>query len=253
MMTSRMTFHHRYRAKPFALGGSIGLLRREHAGRRTPQPGDLLVLIGGLTGNDGIHGASASSAGSEMDHAAVQIGSPLEQVKFRQAILDLRDADCLRTLTDIGGAGLNSGVGEMGDPGGVVLNTALVPLKTSSLPTWTILLSESQERMILAVPPERIAQARQILDRHLVRNNMVGAFTADGRYTVLHDASLSEAEILELDPGAPGLDAESGFSVRYDLLDYEPPPIPNAPPARPPAPPAEWPDFDLDPPRSRWS
>lgn len=248
MMTSRMTFHHRYRAKPFALGGSIGLLRREHAGRRTPQPGDLLVLIGGLTGNDGIHGASASSAGSEMDHAAVQIGSPLEQVKFRQAILDLRDAGCLRALTDIGGAGLNSGVGEMGDPAGVALNTALVPLKTASLPTWTILLSESQERMILAVPPARIAQARQILDDHLVRNSVVGAFTADGHYTVVHDPTLTEAAILELDPEAPGLDADSGFSVRYDLLDYEPPPIPSGPPDRPAEPPAEWPDIDLGPP-----
>ncbi len=247
MTSSRMTFHHSYRAKPFALGGSIGLMRAEHAGRRTPQAGDLLVLIGGLTGNDGIHGASASSAGSEMDHAAVQIGSPLEQVKFRQAILDLRDAGCLRALTDIGGAGLNSGVGEMGDPGGVLLNTALVPLKTSSLPSWTILLSESQERMILAVPPESIAAAREILDRHLVRNTVVGLFTADGRYTVVHEPGLDQDGLAELDPNVPDVEASSGFSVPYEHLDYRPPPIEAPPPRRRAGAASAWPQVELSP------
>jgi phosphoribosylformylglycinamidine (FGAM) synthase-like enzyme len=223
MMSAHMSFHRSYRAKPFALGGSVGLIPTSCAGRRRPQPGDLLVLIGGLTGNDGIHGASASSAGSTMDHASVQIGSPLEQVKFRQAIIDLRDAGCLRALTDLGGAGLNSGVGEMGDPGGVWLNTALVPLKTSALPPWIILLSESQERMILAVPPERIEEGCAVLDRHGVRNTVVGRFTADGRYTVVHAPEIGEREIHALDLAAPAGDPETGFSVPYELLQYAPP------------------------------
>jgi phosphoribosylformylglycinamidine (FGAM) synthase-like enzyme len=229
MMSAHMTFHRRYRAKPFALGGSVGLIPTSCAGLRRPQPGDLLVLIGGLTGNDGIHGASASSAGSSMDHASVQIGSPLEQVKFRQAIIDLRDAGCLRALTDLGGAGLNSGVGEMGDPGGVWLNTALVPLKTSALPTWIILLSESQERMILAVPPEQIEEARAILDRHFVRNTVVGRFTADGRYTVVHAPEIVERDVHALDLESPAGDTETGFSMPYGLLQYTPPAV--TPPA----------------------
>ncbi|MBL8233819.1 MAG: hypothetical protein JNL98_35300, partial [Bryobacterales bacterium] len=163
MMWSQMTFHPAYRAKPFALGGSIGVVPRDLAEKGVPQSGDLLLLIGGLTGNDGIHGASASSAGAQMDTAAVQIGSPLEEVKFRAAIIDLRDADCIRAVTDVGGAGLNSAVGEIGDPCGVWLNTALVPLKTGGLPMWRILLSESQERMILAIVPGKITAAREIL------------------------------------------------------------------------------------------
>jgi len=223
MMGSHMTFHRAYRAKPFALGGSLGLLPATAAGRRAPQAGDVLVLIGGLTGNDGIHGASASSAGAEMDHAAVQIGSPLEQVKFRQAILDLRDGGCLRALTDVGGAGLNSAAGELGDPGGVWLNTALVPLKTSALPTWRILLSESQERMILAVPPDRHGEAVAVLERHAVRHTAIGRFTGDGRYTVVHAPDVGEPDVLGADvehlPGDPA----TGFSVPYDALDYEPP------------------------------
>jgi phosphoribosylformylglycinamidine (FGAM) synthase-like enzyme len=241
MMNAHMTFHRSYRAKPFALGGSVGLLPTSGAGRRRPQPGDLLLLIGGLTGNDGIHGASASSAGSTMDHASVQIGSPLEQVKFRQAIIDLRDAGCLRSLTDLGGAGLNSGVGEMGDPGGVWLNTALVPLKTSALPPWVILLSESQERMILAVPSDQIEEARAILDRHFVRNTVVGRFTADGRYTVVHAPEISERDINGLDLAAPAGDPQTGFSVPYDLLDYAPPKLAVTPVSAPTQDVSQWP------------
>ena len=75
---------------------------------RRPRPGDMVVLIGGRTGNEGIHGASASSAGATMAEAAVQIGAPLEQVKFRKAIIDLRDAGCLRAVTDLGAAGLTA-------------------------------------------------------------------------------------------------------------------------------------------------
>jgi phosphoribosylformylglycinamidine (FGAM) synthase-like enzyme len=246
MMSSHMTFHDSYRAKPFALGGSVGLIPTKHAGRRRPQPGDLLMLIGGLTGNDGIHGASASSTGSEMDHAAVQIGSPLEQVKFRQAILDLRDAGCLSALTDLGGAGLNSGVGELGDPGGVWLNTALVPLKTSSLPTWTILLSESQERMILAVPLESRQAAREILDRHFVRNTVIGLFTSDGRYTVVHEPSITEAEVTDIaHRDLPG-DPNTGFSVPYELLSYRPPTIEPTPVIHAHGVVQSWPRLDSD-------
>ncbi len=222
MMTSRMSFHPAFRAKPFALGGSIGLIPATLARRGTPQPGDMLMVLGGLTGNDGIHGASASSAGSEMDAAAVQIGAPLEQVKFRQGIVDLRDAGCLRALTDVGGAGLNSAIGEIGDPGGVWFNTALVPLKTHGLPTWRILLSESQERMVLAVVPERLDRAREILRRHAVRNTVVGRFTDTGRYCVVHDPGCTEAAVVAANVAQLPDDAGTGFDVPYELLEYSP-------------------------------
>ena len=220
MMWSRMAFHPGYRAKPFALGGSVGILPLSAAQRGRPKPGDLVVLIGGLTGNEGMHGASASSAGSEMDVAAVQIGAPLEQVKFRKALIELRDKDCLRALTDIGGAGLNSAVGEIGDPSGIWINTALIPLKTSALPMWRILLSESQERMLLAIPPQAYAAARRILDRHLVRTTVIGRFTDTGRYCVFHNPDLDEWGVIALPVGAVPEDrGEPGFDVPYKLLD----------------------------------
>lgn len=219
MMSSRMTFHPSYRAKPFALGGSVGILPKDSAQRGIPQPGDLVVLIGGRTGNEGVHGASASSARSQMDVSSVQIGAPLEQVKFRKALMDLRDAGLVRALTDVGAAGLNSAVGEIGDPGGIWINTALVPLKTLALPMWMILLSESQERMLLAIPPDAEVPAREILDRHQVRTTVIGRFTATGRYCVFHQPALDQQAIIALGASeAPSDMGEFGFDVPYDLL-----------------------------------
>lgn len=231
MMSSHMTFHPSYRAKPFALGGSIGILPVSAAQRGTPASGDLVVLIGGLTGNEGMHGASASSAGSVMDEASVQIGAPLEQVKFRKALIDLRDADCMRALTDVGGAGLNSAVGEIGEACGIWINTALVPLKTSALPMWRILLSESQERMLLAVPPEKYEDAARILERHQVRTTVIGRFAASGNYTVFHDPDFDEKSVRTVEPGVVPTDrGELGFDVPYELLDIDIPRIDVGPP-----------------------
>jgi phosphoribosylformylglycinamidine synthase len=245
MMWSRMCFHPAYRAKPFALGGAIGLIPREMAAKGRPRAGDLLMLIGGLTGNDGIHGASASSAGAVMDQAAVQIGSPLEEVKFNTAILELRDQGCLRALTDVGGAGLNSAVGEIGDPCGVWLNTALVPLKTAGLPMWRILLSESQERMVLCVKPDRLGQARAILRRHEVRHTVAGKFTGQGRYVVVYAPEMKEEDVVAAPAEAMPLPGEVGIDVPYALLKYEPEQVP--PPAAPVRAevPTKWPSLTV--------
>jgi phosphoribosylformylglycinamidine (FGAM) synthase-like enzyme len=226
MMWSHMTFHDAYRAKPFALGGSIGLIPIEHAQKGTPQPGDHVVLIGGLTGNDGIHGASGSSAGAVMDATSVQIGSPLEEIKFREAILALRDAGCIRAITDLGAAGINSAVGEMGESTGVWINTALVPLKTGELPMWRILLSESQERMAMAIAPDRMQEARHILQQHEVRTTVIGRFTSDHCYTVVHDDDLTEKHVMEFDVTQLPEAREVGFSLPYDVLSYLPAQLP---------------------------
>lgn len=235
MMWSHMTFHPFYRAKPFALGGSIGLIPLDRASKGSPVAGDLVMLIGGLTGNDGIHGATGSSAGAAMDTTAVQIGSPLEAIKFREAILDLRDHDCIRAITDLGAAGLNSAVGEMGEDVGVWINTALVPLKTGGLPMWRVLLSESQERMLIAIPSERLAETRSILDRHEVRNAVIGRFTGNDRYCVVHDDDLSEKHVVEMDIASVPPAREVGFDVPYEMLSFRPDPI------------------SVDPPRQKWT
>jgi len=173
-------------AKCFALGHSIGLIPRRYAVKDAPRPGDVALLIGGETGRDGIHGATASSTGMtgetlEKEFAAVQIGHPITERRFTSAIPVLRDAECIRSLTDLGAGGISCAAGEMGSETGVRLDLDRVPLKDRSLTAWEILLSESQERMLVAVPPEKLKEAESILDRYEVAHTALGHFTETHR------------------------------------------------------------------------
>ncbi len=173
-------------AKCFALGHSVGLLPKKYARKDQPKPGDLAVLFGGATGRDGVHGATASSATMtgetlEKESAAVQIGHPITERRFTMAIPILRDRECIRSITDLGAGGISCAVGEMGADTGVEINLDAVPLKDQSLTAWEILLSESQERMLMAVPPEKLEEAQAILRRFEVASCVLGRFTRTGR------------------------------------------------------------------------
>ncbi|MGH7967546.1 MAG: AIR synthase-related protein, partial [Limisphaerales bacterium] len=173
-------------AKCFALGHSIGLIPAKDALKDSPQPGDIALLIGGETGRDGIHGATASSTGMtgatlEKEFAAVQIGHPITERRFTSAIPVLRDAGCIRAVTDLGAGGISSAAGEIGGESGVELDLDRVRLKDASLSAWEILLSESQERMLVVVPLEKLDEAREILDRYDVAHVEFGRFTGTQR------------------------------------------------------------------------
>ncbi|MGB9588834.1 MAG: AIR synthase-related protein, partial [Armatimonadota bacterium] len=177
--------------KCFALGHTLGIIPEEYALKLDPVPGDAVVLFGGRTGRDGIHGATASSA--EMtgetvhkDAAAVQIGHPITERKFMTAVPALRDARCLRSITDLGAGGISCAAGEMGADTGVVLDLAKVPLKDESLSPWEILLSESQERMMAAVPQEKLHEALNILERYDVEYAVIGTFTDSHRFVAYY-------------------------------------------------------------------
>ncbi len=173
-------------AKCLALGHSVGLIPEKFALKDPVRKGDLCLLLGGETGRDGIHGATASSAGMSgetvaKESAAVQIGHPVTERRFATAIPVLRDAGCIRSITDLGAGGISCGAGEMGAETGVALDLDQVPLKDQTLTAWEILLSESQERMMLAVPPEKLAEAKAILDRYEVGHAVIGEFTDTNR------------------------------------------------------------------------
>ncbi len=173
-------------AKCFALGHSVGLIPNRFSLKDDPRPGDHVLLIGGETGRDGIHGATASSTGMtaqtlERESAAVQIGHPITERRFTSAIPALRDAGCIRSITDLGAGGISCGAGEMGAETGVTLNLDAVPLKDQSLTAWEILLSESQERMLIAVEPEKLPEAEALLDRYEVGHAAIGQFTGSRR------------------------------------------------------------------------
>ncbi len=173
-------------AKCFALGHSLGLLPKKYVHKDQPQAGDIAVLFGGATGRDGVHGATASSAAMtgetlEKESAAVQIGHPITERRFTTAIPFLRDNECIRTITDLGAGGISCAVGEMGADTGIEIDLDAVPLKDHSLTAWEILLSESQERMLMAVPPEKLEEAQAIMRRFEVDSCILGHFTSTGR------------------------------------------------------------------------
>ena len=196
-------------AKCFALGHSVGLIPRRFALKDRPQPGDVALLVGGETGRDGIHGATASSAGMtgetrEKESAAVQIGHPITERRFATAIPVLRDATCIRTLTDLGAGGISSAAGEIGAETGISLNLDAVPLKDQSLTAWEILLSESQERMLIVVPAAKLDEARAILERFEVAHADIGRFTRSGRLEAIwRGEKVADLEMTFLWGGCP--------------------------------------------------
>jgi len=194
---------HPRNVKSFALGHSVGILPAKKAKKGIPRVGDYVVLIGGLTGNDGLHGATVSSGATtsktmEVDAAHVQIAMPIEQRIFMEVIPKLRDAGCLRFITDNGAAGLSCSVGESGSlvkklkelTSGVWINLAWVPLKCVGMPPWAILLSESQERMTLAVIPSKLGLAMEILADHGCRATIIGVYTDSEDFQVIYDPEI---------------------------------------------------------------
>jgi phosphoribosylformylglycinamidine synthase len=194
MMFPVYRFHPGYTGKCFALGHSIGFIPENRCKKGLPISGDLAILIGGLTGMDGLHGATVSSSSmtsktATVDAAHVQIGHPIEERKFMEVLPVLRDTDCLRAVTDLGAAGLSSAIGEMGSDTGILINLAWVPLKTEGMYPWEIWISESQERMLLCVPPEKCDHAMDILKIYEVQASIIGKFTSTFRCQVFFDDS----------------------------------------------------------------
>jgi phosphoribosylformylglycinamidine synthase subunit PurSL len=196
-------------AKCFALGHSVGLIPRRYALKDRPEPGDVALLVGGATGRDGIHGATASSTSMtgetlEKESAAVQIGHPITERRFTTAVPFLRDAGCIRAITDMGAGGISSAAGEMGGETGVSLNLDAVPLKDQSLTAWEILLSESQERMLIVVPAAKLDEARAILERFEVAYADIGRFTQSGRLEAIwRDQRVADLKMSFLWGGCP--------------------------------------------------
>ncbi|OQA54032.1 MAG: Glutamate--tRNA ligase [Candidatus Omnitrophica bacterium ADurb.Bin277] len=150
----------------------LGIMPREVHGQPTaekcPQPGDWILMSGGRVGKDGIHGVTASSE-SYSEHTPaghVQIGDPYTQKKMHDFLLEARDRGYITFITDNGGGGLSSSIGESARlAGGASVELEKVPLKYAGLDVWEIWVSESQERMTVAVSPEQRAQ----LVNYLVR------------------------------------------------------------------------------------
>jgi phosphoribosylformylglycinamidine synthase II len=182
-------FDDRFVGKPLVFVGTIGLIPRTINGKpgheKKARPGDKIMMVGGRVGRDGIHGATFSSVALDEGSpaTAVQIGDPITQKKFSDAIAkELRDKGLYSAITDNGAGGLSSSVGEMaGQSGGFHVELEKVPLKYPGMAPWEIWISESQERMTLAVPPENTDKIIKLLARRGVEATVIGTYTDDGR------------------------------------------------------------------------
>ncbi|MBI3342515.1 phosphoribosylformylglycinamidine synthase subunit PurL [Candidatus Curtissbacteria bacterium] len=184
-------FHKDFKAKPTVAAGAYGLILKEKAIKKSPQKGDLIVVIGGRTGRDGIHGATFSS--SEMTHqtidtasTAVQIGNAIEEKRVIDAVLDMSDHNLIRAITDCGAGGLSSAVGEMGESTGAKVQLDRVPLKYAGLAPWEIFLSESQERMVMAISPKNLKKVNELSRLHNVESAVIGTFTGNKKLELFY-------------------------------------------------------------------
>ena len=190
-------FDERFLGKPLVYCGTMGTIPVE-VGRRPSQRkeievGDWTVMCGGRIGKDGIHGATFSSEElrTESPAQAVQIGDPLTQRKLYEFLLEARDLGLFRCITDNGAGGISCSFGEMGKySGGCECDLAGAPLKYEGLQPWEVLVSEAQERMTLAVQPEKRAAFEALAKQRDVEVAFMGRFNDSGYFTVKQDGKV---------------------------------------------------------------
>lgn len=226
-----IVFDDRYIGKPLVYCGTVGLMPRVLPDGRpshikTPVAGDIVYMVGGRVGYDGIHGATFSSLEltEESPSSAVQIGDPITQKKMLDMVLEARDAGLITCITDNGAGGLSSSIGEMAEyTNGCEIDLATVPLKQAGLSPWEILVSESQERMTIAVKPEDQEAFEALADLHEVEATAVATFTSTGMFHVRYgEATVAYLPIEFLHDGVPQLELESAWSPP-ELQPFTPP------------------------------
>ncbi|MFH2021908.1 MAG: phosphoribosylamine--glycine ligase [Patescibacteria group bacterium] len=213
-------FQANYQAKPLVFVGTVGLIPRQKNGRmlhqKQAQPGDLIVVVGGRVGLDGIHGAtfSSQSLNAHSPVGAVQIGDPITQKKMSDTLIkEARDRGLYNSLTDNGAGGLSCSVAEMAkESDGCLVNLNLVPLKYPGLAPWQIWISESQERMTLAVPPAKWAEFSALMQSRGVEATVIGEFTDTGRCRVeFGGEQVVDLDMKFLHDGLPSRPMQSHF------------------------------------------
>ncbi len=188
-------FHNDFRAKPTVIVGAYGLILKSKAQKGKAKKGDIVVAVGGRTGRDGIHGATFSS--SEMTaktgsvhSSAVQIGNAIEEKRMFDALMEARDANCIRAMQDCGAGGFSSAIGEMGEELGVRVDLSKAPVKYSGLAPWEIWISESQERMAIAVPKKSLTKFIKICNTYNVEAVALGIFDGSKKLRIYFDKEL---------------------------------------------------------------
>jgi phosphoribosylformylglycinamidine synthase len=185
-----------------------------------------IVYLGSKTGRDGIHGASMASAefgeDSESKRPTVQVGDPFSEKLLLEACLEIMTKDCVIAIQDMGAAGLTCSAVEMGAKGdlGVVLDLDTVPTRETAMSAYEMMLSESQERMLMVLRPEKEAEAEAIFRKWGLDFAVVGHTTPDKRFVVRHQgAEMVNLPIKELGDEAPVYNRPHNEQPKLPVID----------------------------------
>ncbi len=209
-------FHEGFVGNPLVYCGTVGIMPKDKSFKHLHK-GDLIVAVGGRTGRDGIHGATFSSG--ELTHesetissGAVQIGNPIQEKKMVDTILQARDKNLYNAITDCGAGGLSSAVGEMGQDLGARVDLDKAPLKYSGLSYMEIWISESQERMVLAVAKENIEALLDVFSKENVEATVIGEFTGTKKLELYYKGNLvCNLDMKFLHEGLPDTEKKAVF------------------------------------------
>ncbi|HEX2646582.1 MAG TPA: phosphoribosylformylglycinamidine synthase subunit PurL, partial [Candidatus Dormibacteraeota bacterium] len=202
-----------YAQNPLVNAMCVGLVRVDQLMRaRAEGTGNSLLLVGADTGRDGIHGASFASL--ELDELsserrpAVQVGNPFLEKCLLEACMDLAHTDAVVAIQDLGAAGLTSAVAECAgrvDGAGARIDVSLVPRRERDMTPYHVMLSESQERMLVVVQRGREREVESIFHAWDLTSAVIGEVTDDGQLTVLDGGSqVARVPVRLLTDGAPG-------------------------------------------------
>ena len=190
-----------YSENPLVNAMAVGLIRKDKlTSSRAEGPGNLVMLVGADTGRDGIHGATFASveldAASESRRPAVQVGNPFLEKLLMEACLELIDQELVVAMQDLGAAGLTSSAVECAHKGGVgiEIDVADVARREQGMNAYELMLSESQERMLIVVDPDRKLEVDRVFRKYDLHADVIGEVTDTGRLTI-RDGERLEADI----------------------------------------------------------
>jgi len=201
-------FDERYLGNPLVYCGNVGIMPKDKCEKQV-LPGDHILVVGGRTGRDGIHGATASSGELHSESegtwsGAVQIGNPIVEKKLVDTLLQARDLGLYRAITDCGAGGLSSAIGELASSTGAEVDLEKVPLKYHGLTYMEIWISEAQERMVLFVPPEKLQAALAVFAGEDVEATVIGRTTSDHKMRLRYQGTVvGELDMAFLHDGLP--------------------------------------------------
>ena len=201
-------FDEKFVGNPLVYCGSVGIMPKDKVEKKVYK-GDVIVVVGGKTGRDGIHGATFSSGeltteSEVVSSGAVQIGDPIQEKKVLDVLMQARDRGLYTAITDCGAGGLSSAVGEMGEKLGARVDLEKVPLKYQGLNYEEIWISESQERMVLSADPKKAQALLDIFADENVEATVIGEFTGNKRLELFYNGcQVCDLEMAFLHEGNP--------------------------------------------------